>query len=281
MLYECIKDYHKIKIGDKLKFVKRDDDIIHYNKSNNIDFVVDEHILNQYFKNIDMNKNSNILYNGPLKKLYEQLMRNDIVEVRGNKTVELLNTTITFDGNETGIINIKDIFKTSENYIEHETQWYYSQNPNNEYIKQYAQIWSTASDVNGMTNSNYGFLMFSPQNGYQFDNVCKELERDKYSRRAIAYYTNPFMHYIGGNDHVCTMYVSYTVRDDKLQAIVSMRSNDIRFGLIGADLEWQRVMLHSIAKEVGLEVGDIHWHAVSLHLYDRHFEQLIKIYEGE
>jgi len=225
--------------------------------------------------------NSEILINGPLKELYLKLKAGDIVEVRGNKTVELLNATITFDGNSSGIITINDKFKTSTDYIKHETTWYESQNPHNGYIKQYAQIWSTASDDNGMTNSNYGFLMFSPQNGYQFDNVVKELRRDMYSRRAVAYYTNPFMHYVGGNDHVCTMYVSYTVRDNKLQAIVSMRSNDIRFGLIGADLEWQRHMLHKIADKLGLEVGNIHWHAASLHLYERHFEQLIEIFEGD
>jgi len=226
-----------------------------------------------------MNTNSKILYEGPLLELYDKLQNYDVVEVRGSKTIELINATMTFDGASTGIINIKDIFKTSGAYIGHETKWYNSQNPNNEYIKQYAQIWSTVSDENGMTNSNYGFLMFSPQNGYQFKNVVKELKRDKYSRRAIAYYTNPFMHYIGGNDHVCTMYVSYTVRDGKLQAIVSMRSNDIRFGLIGADLEWQRHMLEMIAKELDLECGNIHWHAASLHLYERHFKQLERIYE--
>jgi len=277
MKYKCIKDldHLDIKKGEVFDFKERDTDYC------NDDFSVSKHILFTCFRLVGMNVNSNILYNGPLKKLYEQLMCNDIIEVRGFKTVELLNATIEFDGSQTGIINIKDIFKTSENYIEHETKWYESQNPHNEYIKQYAQIWSTASDENGMTNSNYGFLMFSPQNGYQFKNVVEELKRDKYSRRAVAYYTNPFMHYVGGNDHVCTMYVSYTVRNDKLQAIVSMRSNDIRFGLIGADLEWQRYMLSKIAEEVGLEVGNIHWHAASLHLYERHFEQLIKIYEGE
>lgn len=279
MKYELVKPFDKnlgngLNVGDQIDVIERDGNYL----VGDI-FEVDKTILKEHFKNLEMNVNSEILYEGPLKQLYNKLIDNDIIEVRGHKTVELLNATITFDGSETGIINIKDIFKTSENYIEHETIWYESQNPHNEYIKQYAQIWSTASDDKGMTNSNYGFLMFSPQNGYQFENVVKELKIDKFSRRAVAYYTNPFMHYVGGNDHVCTMYVSYTVRDDKLQAIVSMRSNDIRFGLIGADLEWQRYMLNKIANEVGLDVGDIHWHAASLHLYERHFEQLKEIYK--
>lgn len=274
MRYECIEKIRFIEKGRVVNVVQRDEDYI-------IDDLVqcDKTVLKKHFKNLDMNVNSEILYEGPLKLLHDKLVNKDFVEVRGFKTVELLNATITFDGTQTGIVNIKDIFKTSKKYIEHETKWYESQNPHNAYIKQYAQIWSTASDKNGMTNSNYGFLMFSPQNGYQFDNVVKELKNDKHSRRAIAYYTNPFMHYVGGNDHVCTMYVSYTVRNDKLHAIVSMRSNDIRFGLIGADLEWQRYILNDIANETGLEVGDIHWHAASLHLYERHFDQLTEIYK--
>lgn len=223
--------------------------------------------------------NEKVLYEGPLHKLYNKLVSEDFVEVRGLKTVEILNATIEFDAHVSGIISLKDTFKTSSDYVAHETEWYLSQNPSNEFIKQHAQIWSTACDENGMTNSNYGFLMFSPQNGYQFKNVVAELSRDPFSRRAIAYYTNPFMHYTGGNDHVCTMYVSYTVRNDKLHAIVSMRSNDIRFGLIGADLEWQRHMLWKIADKIGYDVGTIYWHAASLHLYERHFDQLKSLYE--
>lgn len=275
MRYEVKKDLNSwLKVGKIVNVVERDLEYVIDGK-----MTVDKHILNQCFKNLDMNINSEVLFEGPLLDLYKKLKAEEFVVVRGNKTIELLNATMTFDGAETGIINIKDIFKTSKDYIKHETNWYMSQNPNNEYIKQYAQIWSTACDKNGMTNSNYGFLMFSPQNGHQFDNVVKELKRDPFSRRAIAYYTNPFMHYTGGNDHICTMYVSYSVRDNKLQAIVSMRSNDIRFGLIGADLEWQRYILQELAVELELEVGSIHWHAASLHLYERHFEQLEKIYK--
>lgn len=228
-----------------------------------------------------MDINSRVVKDQLLKPLYEKLLNDDIVKVRGFKTVELMNATCRFYAEDKCTLNIDGIFKTSLDYILKETEWYESQNPHNGFIKQHAQIWSTACDENGMTNSNYGYLMFSPQNGYQFKNVVKTLKEDPMSRRAIAYYTNPWMHYQGGNDHVCTMYVSYTVRNSRLDAIVSMRSNDVRFGLIGADLEWQRHMLSSIASEIGVSVGHIHWHAASLHLYERHFDQLKRIFEGE
>ncbi len=226
-----------------------------------------------------MNQNSRIIKEEILNPLYHNLMVGDTVDVRGEKTVELLNKTVTFSS-DTGIIDIDGIFKTSEKYIEHEMDWYMSQNPNAIDIAEHAKMWMTSSDANMMTNSNYGFLIFSPQNGYQYDNVVKTLKEDPQSRRAVMYYTNPFMHYVGGNDHVCTMYVAYTVRGGKLHAFVNMRSNDVRFGMIGADLEWQIWVLKSVAKHLDVEPGNVHWSAVSLHLYQRHFKQLQEICNG-
>jgi thymidylate synthase len=225
-----------------------------------------------------MNSNSQILYDGPLKELHSKLEAEEFFVVNGNKTVEILNSTIEFDS-DSGIININDIFKTSNKYLEHEKAWYDSQSLSNEMIVKHAKIWDYCSDENGIVNSNYGFLLHSPQNGYQYKNVVKALNEDLYSRRAIAYYTNPMMHYLGGNDHICTMYVAYLFRDGALNAVVSMRSNDIRFGLIGADLDWQINVLKSLADEIGIKPGKVLWHAASLHLYERHFKQLKEIYE--
>ena len=227
-----------------------------------------------------MTVNSLIIKHEILEPLWLKLVKRDFVEVGGNKTIELMNFKCTFATDDDGIINIDDIFKTSTDYVEKEMKWYLSQNPNGREIAKHAQIWSTASDENLMTNSNYGYLMFSPQNGYQFKNVVETLKKDHKSRRAVAYYTNPMMHFTGGNDHVCTMYVAYTERDGRLNAYVSMRSNDVRFGLIGADLAWQIYMLKKVAAETGIEPGVVNWHAVSLHLYSRHFSQLEKIIEG-
>ncbi len=228
-----------------------------------------------------MTVNSLIIRHEILEPLWLKMIKGDFTIVRGEKTVEIMNFKCTFSPDDKGIINIDDIFKTSEKYVEREMEWYLSQNPNGTEIAKHAQIWSTASDENMMTNSNYGYLMFSPQNGYQFNNVVEILKKDPKSRRAIAYYTNPMMHFIGGNDHVCTMYVSYTERKGRLNAYVSMRSNDVRFGLIGADLSWQIYMLERVAEEVGLEIGTVNWHVISLHLYERHFVQLAQIIEGK
>ena len=224
-----------------------------------------------------MNKNSSIIKEQVLIPLYTKLLNNDIVQVRSENTVELMNKTLTFTSEESGLIDIDGIFVTSPDYVNAEFKWYDSMEPHITQISNHAKMWGMVCDDNGMVNSNYGYLIGSPQNGYQYKNVLKQLQLDPMSRRAVMYYANPMIHYTGGKDHVCTVYVSYTMRDNKLHAFVSMRSSDIRFGIIGADLAWQIRTLKRLATDLGCKAGDVHWHAVSLHLYERHFNQLEEI----
>lgn len=192
------------------------------------------------------------------------------VTVRGLKTVELLNQTITFDGRESGLITLPG-FSTSERYVEAEFEWYNSASNKSDFISKFAAMWDVIANERGFVNSNYGHLVYSPQNCNQYDNVVKELKNDPQSRRAVMVYCPNHIHYTGGNDYVCTMYTSYTVRNNKLQAFVSMRSSDLRYGIVGADLAWQTHILHKLCNDLGYEPGNIHWHACSLHLYERHF----------
>lgn len=202
--------------------------------------------------------------------LKSQLVNGNIVEVRGQKTVELMNWTCQFNCEGDGLINLPG-FSTSQNYVEAELQWYDSGTAKAEFISNFAKLWGDIKDEYGYVNSNYGQLIYSPQNCNQYSNVLNTLRQDKQSRRAVMVYCPPHIHYTGGSDYVCTMYVSYTVREGRLHAYVSMRSCDLRFGLVGADLAWQIFTLKKLAKELDLEAGNVNWHAVSLHLYERHF----------
>ena len=52
-----------------------------------------------------------------------------------------------------------------------------------------------------------------------------------------------------------------------------MRSNDAVYGYKN-DRYWQMYVLSQLAKDLNVEVGDIHWQAASLHIYPRHFKLL-------
>ncbi|MGE4420558.1 MAG: thymidylate synthase [Sulfurimonas sp.] len=216
-----------------------------------------------------------------LKPMYKALNGDNVpatkVTVKGKETIEILNATLKFNAYDK-IRNLHNDLRYDDHYIKCEIEWYLSQNLSNKDIGKVHHMWANSGDANGMVNSNYGYLLFSPQNGNQYQNVIKQLKEDKTSRRAVAYYTNPMMHYIGGNDHICTAYVAYTVREDELHAIVSMRSCDVRRGLVMSDLPWQQYILRQMANELYVLPGWIHWHCVSMHMYSKYFHILNDIF---
>ena len=79
------------------------------------------------------------------------------------------------------------------------------------------------------------------------------------------------------SDFICTNAVTYYIRDDKLHAVVQMRSNDVIFGFKN-DLAWQRYVLESLSCEtaLALQPGDIHWQVQNLHVYEKHFHLVVR-----
>lgn len=216
-----------------------------------------------------MNPNNKVILD-TLQEMKRKYIKGEIYKPRDMATVELTNHTLQFDANSSGIIDIPG-FSTSKDYVDAEMAWYLQADNKSTFISNFASLWESIANERGFVNSNYGHLIYSPQNCNQYDNVLKELSNDRHSRRAVMVYCPPHIHYTGGNDYVCTMYVSYLIRDDALHAFVSMRSSDLRYGVVGADLAWQIFVLRQLAQDLGVKFGTVNWHAVSLHLYERHF----------
>jgi thymidylate synthase len=165
----------------------------------------------------------------------------------------------------------------NEDYVQRELDWYVSQSLNVYDIPGGPpKIWEQVASKNppGLINSNYGWAIFSEDNGKQYDNVLKELKANPWSRRAVMIYTRPTMHtdynFGGMSDFMCTNTVQYMIRNDKLQAIVQMRSNDIWAGYRN-DYAWQKYVLDNLARDLNIEAGAIVWNAGSLHCYEKDF----------
>ena len=201
----------------------------------------------------------------------ELFLKNYISDKNGSKTVEIINACFLADKDH--------MFRPkNEDYIKREIEWYMSQSLNvNDISGETPHIWKQIASPLGYINSNYGWMLFSEGNFDQYDNVKNELLRDRTTRRALAIYTRPNMHYTqsqqGMQDFSCTSTVQYLYRDGKLNAIVTMRSNDAVFGYPN-DLAWQTFVLERLCKDLRLEAGDIHWNVGSLHVYERHFNLL-------
>jgi thymidylate synthase len=221
----------------------------------------------------EMNKYYNTRHvSDMVKDLREQhCLKNYISDVNGTKTVEIMNACFHADKDH--------MFRPkNEDYIKREIEWYMSQSLNvNDIPGETPTIWKQIASPLGYINSNYGWMLFSEGNFDQYDNVKNEILRDRTSRRALAIYTRPNMHYTqtqqGMQDFSCTSTVQYLYREGKLNAIVTMRSNDAVFGYPN-DLAWQTFVLERLCKDLKLEVGDIHWNVGSLHVYERHFDLL-------
>ena len=198
-------------------------------------------------------------------------LRNNIfvTDKTGVKTVEILNAAFIAD--EPVIFG-----NLNHDYIDRELAWYKSMSRNvNDIPGGPPEIWKMVATPDGYINSNYGWCIWSDENNNQYTNVLDELKRNKDSRRATMIYTRPTMHIDyklnGMSDFMCTNTVQYLVRDNKLHSLVYMRSNDAVFGFKN-DYAWQDHVLQSLAKELDIQPGNIHWNVASLHVYERHFK---------
>lgn len=191
-----------------------------------------------------------------------------VIDKTGVKTIEIINASFIADE--------ETIFgEPNRDYIEREIQWYESCSLKVEDIPgKVPEIWKKVANTDGEINSNYGYLIYSIDNGFQYDNTKWELLKNPDSRRAIMIYTRPSM-YIDYNhkdmsDFICTNTVQYVIRDNKLHAIVQMRSNDAWAGYRN-DYAWQKHVLNKLANDLEIDAGLIFWNAGSLHLYEKQF----------
>jgi thymidylate synthase len=188
-----------------------------------------------------------------------------------NGTIEC--TAVQFEVTDNSLFKEPD-----QKYLQAEFEWYLSKSLNiNDMPIAPPKIWQNIADMNGIINSNYGWCVFSKENGSQTNHVLNELRCHPDSRRAVMVYNRPSMHIDafenGRNDWICTMHVQYLIRNQKLHALVYMRSNDAIFGYT-YDVHWQKYVQKLLAAELGIEVGPIIWHAGSFHVYERHFHLL-------
>ena len=189
----------------------------------------------------------------------------------GGKTIELIGAS--FYADDPAIFGVPN-----QDYIDAELAWYESQstNINDIYVdRDPPKAWEMSANRHGEINSNYGHLIFSDKYHNQFDQVVRELRRNKDSRRASMVYQRPsiWVEYNDNckNDFICTNAVTYYIRDNELHSVVQMRSNDVIFGYRN-DYAWQEYVLYALADELGVEPGTIHWQVQNLHVYERHFD---------
>jgi len=190
----------------------------------------------------------------------------------GVKCLELIGASFLAD--EAAIFGEPNI-----EYIQKEISWYESQSLNIKDIygdkRRPPEAWEYAASPEGFINSNYGHLIYSEENGYQYENCKIELKKYPHGRRAIMVYNRPEIwadyNLLGMSDFICTNAVAYYIRNGRLDCCVQMRSNDVVYGYKN-DYAWQQYVLHNLAYELDLEPGKMIWQVQNLHVYEKHFD---------
>lgn len=206
-------------------------------------------------------------------------------KVQQGKTIEIQNAHFLAD--DDWIIR-----KPNYEYAKREIEWYNSKSLNVNDIPgdKVPEMWKACATQDGRINSNYGWCIYSKENGNQYENCRQKLLNDLHTREAIMIYNRPSMwedyKRDGMHDFMCCQNQQYFIneRDGNvyLDVIVNFRSNDAVFGYCN-DYIWSKYVLDCLASDLSyslmskVQPGRIWWNAGSLHIYERHFNHIEKL----
>ena len=144
--------------------------------------------------------------------------------------------------------------------------WYLSETDTLDFIRYYLPAYGEYAE-NGKLYGAYGPRLFSWNGLRQFSNIINLLRKKPNSRQAVIQLFSGIDIDNEHKDVPCTSTLQFLVRDDALDLLVSMRSNDFYWGLPHDVFCF--TMLHEVlARTLFLRVGTYKHIVGSLHLYD-------------
>lgn len=215
------------------------------------------------------------------------------VTVRGLEMKELIPGYFEITNPRDRLLNIDS--RNIKKYVFGELLWYLTGRDDVNFISKYSKMWSRLSDDGIHNNSAYGKFIFNklPIAGYginnnnfkEFENtsfyyksqwefVKDVLRKDPFSRQAVIH-IKPIQMY-ETKDTVCTYFLQFFIRDNKLDMIASMRSNDLLFGTT-YDVFMFTFLQELMAAEIGVEVGTYKHFASNIHIYKKDMDKINEI----
>ena len=136
-----------------------------------------------------------------------------------------------------------------------------------------SHIWDSWADKNGSIGKAYGYQLgvkhkYKEGEMDQVDRVLFDIKNNPYSRRIM---TNIYVHQDLDemNLYPCAYSMTFNVTDNKLNAILNQRSQDI-LAANNWNVVQYAILLHMIAQVSGLEAGELVHVIADAHIYDRH-----------
>ena len=216
------------------------------------------------------------------KKLQQDLSETGTkTNPRKMPTRELINVNLVLTNPRERLLYSK-VRKHNYTYASAEFLWYMAGTNQLDFIAHYLPNIADYSDDGKTVNSAYGYRIFGNHNHFpnQWSNVINVLRRDIESRQAVI--TIHYQQDIGKitKDVPCTMNLHFMIRDNKLDFLVQMRSNDAYMGLIYDVFSFTLLQEHMLnclhAADLDLfgklELGTYVHKSDSMHLYERNLE---------
>lgn len=193
------------------------------------------------------------------------LNNGNTINVRNNLCKEIIPYGFTILNPRDRLLNLQGR-KNITKYIFGELLWYLSGNDEVSFISKYSKMWAKLSDDGKTNNSAYGKYIFrnTKDNISQWEWVKQKLKSDKYSRQAIIH-IKPVQTY-ESKDYVCTITLTFYIRDNKLNMITYMRSNDLLFGTT-YDVFMFTFMQELMAAELNMDIGKYTHITNNMHYY--------------
>lgn len=147
-----------------------------------------------------------------------------------------------------------------------------------------SRIWDSWADEDGSIGKAYGYQLgvkhkYKEGEMDQVDRVLFDLKNNPYSRRIMTnLYVHQDLHEM--NLYPCAYSMTFNVTDNKLNAILNQRSQDILTANNWNVVQYA-VLLHMIAQVSGLEAGELVHVIADAHIYDKHIPLVRELIERE
>lgn len=212
------------------------------------------------------------------------------VSPRGMLTKELSPVSITITNPKNRVISNEER-KLNYGFMIGEAIWYLSGTNDLEQVAHYNSQWRKHSDDGKTLNGAYGNRIFKyedvvkDENGQyqeviinQFEAMIEKLKNDKDSRHGTVLIFRPTDLIKQTKDVPCNNLLRFSIRENKLNLINIVRSNDIIFGL-PYDIHFFTLLQEMAASRLNVELGTYTHVVDSLHIYEMHFEMAQRIIE--
>lgn len=202
------------------------------------------------------------------------------VETRGTSSREIQDFAFTLEDPTSNLYKCTPR-SSQEKYIAAELLFYFSGSNQLNWINKFAKFWNQVANKDWTVNSAYGKLIFVDKNRFgitEYQWALDKLLQDKDTRQSLMHFNKPEHQDPETRDFVCTKDAVFSIRENRLNLTLSMRSNDAIWGT-PTDVAFFTVLQQQMLRAVQVKYPEVvlgtYTHIVnSMHVYDRHFELL-------